>query len=120
MIGLPDIHTGFGLPIGGVMATHAETGVVSAGAVGMDINCGVRLLTTGLPRKEVNQKLVRALLDAIEDLVPTGVGKTSRHKELHKHLGSILTGGAREVISLGYGQPGEEQPWLKLELRKRW
>lgn len=109
VIGLPDIHTGFGLPIGGVMATHAETGVVSAGAVGMDINCGVRLLTTGVPRKEVNQKLVRALLDAIEDLVPTGVGKKSRHKELQKLLGSILTGGAREVIRLGYGQPGEEQ-----------
>ena len=109
VIGLPDIHTGFGLPIGGVMATHAKTGVVSAGAVGMDINCGVRLLTTKLHRKEFNQKLVRTLLDAIECLVPTGVGKKSRHGELQRHLGSILTGGAREVIRLGYGQPGEDQ-----------
>jgi tRNA-splicing ligase RtcB len=46
VIGLPDIHSGFGLPIGGVLAADAQKGVISAGAVGMDINCGVRLLHT--------------------------------------------------------------------------
>lgn len=109
IIGLPDIHTGFGLPIGGVMATHAKTGVVSAGAVGMDINCGVRLLATKLQRAELGPKTIRSLLEAIEANVPTGVGKKSRHGELNKHLEAILNGGAREVIRLGYGQAGEGQ-----------
>ncbi|MEW5953246.1 MAG: RtcB family protein [Bacillota bacterium] len=109
IIGLPDIHTGFGLPIGGVMATHAQNGVVSAGAVGMDINCGVRLLATRLQRDELDQKTVRSLLEAIEDSVPIGVGKRSRHRELNEHLETILAEGAREVIRLGYGQAGEGQ-----------
>lgn len=52
VIGMPDIHSGFGLPIGGVMAMDAEEGLISAGAVGMDINCGVRLLRTNLNSRD--------------------------------------------------------------------
>ena len=65
LIGMPDIHTGYGLPIGGVMATDYEEGVVSAGAVGMDINCGVRLLTTKIPAEEMSRDLLSKILRAI-------------------------------------------------------
>ena len=68
--GMPDIHEGFGLPIGGVMATAAD-GVISAGAVGMDINCGVRLLATGIVAKELDLPVLRALINRIEEYVPT-------------------------------------------------
>ena len=74
VIGMPDIHTGYGLPIGGVMATDYEKGVVSAGAVGMDINCGVRLLTTRMLAKELNKDLLVRILQAVSKRVPLGVG----------------------------------------------
>src|SRR5918992_5314135 len=51
-LAMPDIHQGYGLPVGGVVATDATTGVVSPGAVGYDINCGVRLLTSELPAED--------------------------------------------------------------------
>ncbi|MCG8402505.1 MAG: RtcB family protein, partial [Firmicutes bacterium] len=59
VIGMPDIHTGFGLPIGGVMATAGPDGVISAGAVGMDINCGVRLLTGNFDRHDAGLDFLR-------------------------------------------------------------
>src|SRR5207248_4150974 len=52
-LAMPDIHQGYGLPVGGVVATDAERGVVSPGAIGFDINCGVRLLRTGLQAEEI-------------------------------------------------------------------
>lgn len=107
VIGLPDIHTGFGLPIGGVMATAGADGVISAGAVGMDINCGVRLLAGNFSRHEAGRDFLRRFLDTIEQLVPCGVGKKSRHAGLD--IEAVLNGGAAELIRNGYGYPGEEQ-----------
>lgn len=107
VLGLPDIHTGFGLPIGGVMATAGEQGVISAGAVGMDINCGVRLLVGNWTRVETNKKFLEHLMQAIEDLVPCGVGRTSKHARLP--IDAVLQGGAADLIRRGYGEPGEEQ-----------
>jgi len=75
VVGMPDIHTGFGLPIGGVMAMDAVEGVVSAGAVGMDINCGVRLLRTNIEAKSLDKPRLRELINAIVERVPTGGGK---------------------------------------------
>src|SRR5687767_15370416 len=63
-LAMPDIHQGYGLPVGGVVATDAEHGVVSPGAIGFDINCGVRLLRTNLERDEVAPKL-GALVDGL-------------------------------------------------------
>lgn len=104
VIGLPDIHTGFGLPIGGVMATDWETGVVSAGAVGMDINCGVRLLRTNLKADELSRSQLRQLLIAIEKRIPAGVGKKSKRPELrHPDLEAVAGLGARYFIEQGYG-----------------
>ncbi|TYO96233.1 RtcB family protein [Desulfallas thermosapovorans] len=101
--GMPDIHEGFGLPIGGVMAT-AEGGVISAGAVGMDINCGVRLLNTNIQAKEVPIPVLRKLLQKIEEYVPTGIGKKSKHRDMDgKIFESVIYQGAGSLIERGCG-----------------
>ncbi|MBP8590992.1 RtcB family protein [Candidatus Shapirobacteria bacterium] len=84
VLGMPDIHEGFGLPIGGVMATQ---GLVSAGAVGMDINCGVRLLLSQqVYDKEVfTPSLLRQLIEKISQFVPLGLGGQQKG-----HLGLSL------------------------------
>ncbi|HTK91253.1 MAG TPA: RtcB family protein [Verrucomicrobiae bacterium] len=77
-LAMPDIHQGYGLPVGGVVATDpAEGGVVSPGGVGYDINCGVRLMRTRLLAAEVAPRL-ESLLDALHAAVPAGVGARGR------------------------------------------
>ena len=108
VVGMPDIHTGFGLPIGGVMAVDAADGVVSAGAVGMDINCGVRLLRTNLEAKSLDKPLLRSLINAIVERVPTGVGKKSRRPDLvRKDFSRYLVDGVPFLIERGFGRPGD-------------
>src|SRR2546421_8573550 len=63
-LAMPDIHQGYGLPVGGVVATDAEHGVVSPGAIGFDINCGVRLLATSIDASEIAPHMT-ALVDAL-------------------------------------------------------
>src|SRR5213593_4544994 len=70
---MPDIHQGYGLPVGGVVATDVRSGVVSPGAIGFDINCGVRLLRTGLEASAVADRM-ETLVEALYAAVPTGVG----------------------------------------------
>src|SRR5438445_5151480 len=72
-LAMPDIHQGYGFPIGGVAAMDLEEGVVSPGGVGFDINCGVRLLSSSLMRKEVQPKL-RDLVHQLFRAVPSGTG----------------------------------------------
>lgn len=105
VLGMPDIHAGFGLPIGGVLATRAEDGVVSAGAVGMDINCGVRLLSTNISVAALDKPIIRALMEAVEARVPTGVGRKSRHSNLCREaLTDVLLRGAAALVERGYGE----------------
>ena len=73
MVVLPDGHEGYGFPIGGVAATDFETGVISPGGVGYDINCGVRLLRTNLTEKDVRPK-PRELVKEVFHAVPSGLG----------------------------------------------
>ena len=70
---MPDGHWGYGFPIGGVAAFRADTGVISPGGIGFDINCGMRVLRTNLSEAEVRPRLA-ALVDALFAAVPTGVG----------------------------------------------
>jgi tRNA-splicing ligase RtcB (3'-phosphate/5'-hydroxy nucleic acid ligase) len=105
VIGMPDIHSGFGLPIGGVMACCADDGVVSAGAVGMDINCGVRLLSTDIKADSLDKPKIRALMKAVEARVPAGIGRKSRHSKLCREaLPQVLLRGAGELVERGYGR----------------
>jgi tRNA-splicing ligase RtcB (3'-phosphate/5'-hydroxy nucleic acid ligase) len=105
-IAMPDIHWGYGFPIGGVAAMDAETGVISPGGVGYDINCGVRLAIVPLPYKEMVQKVRKALLDRIFHLVPAGVGHG--HKGGQRNLSDedyrqLIEKGAAWSVGKGYG-----------------
>lgn len=105
VIGMPDIHTGFGLPIGGVMAMDAEEGLVSAGAVGMDINCGVRLLQSNLAASDLGVPELKKLITAIEKRVPSGIGQNSRHAgQVRRHFNDLLIKGVPYLVSIGVGR----------------
>jgi tRNA-splicing ligase RtcB len=104
---MPDIHWGYGFPIGGVAGFDAERGVVSPGGVGYDINCGVRLLKTGLDRSEIAAK-VRELTAALFASIPTGVGSHHLgHGFSKSDYSEILSKGARWAVERGHGE-GED------------
>jgi tRNA-splicing ligase RtcB len=105
-LAMPDIHQGYGLPVGGVVATDAEDGVVSPGAIGFDINCGVRLLGTNLERDEVTPKL-GALVDALYAAIPTGVGSKSRLTLRPRELDEAMARGVRWAAGKGLGFAGD-------------
>ncbi|MBD3295987.1 MAG: RNA-splicing ligase RtcB [Candidatus Omnitrophica bacterium] len=100
---MPDIHWGYGLPIGGVVATDiADGGVVTPGGVGYDINCGVRILRSRLNKEDVESRIDR-LVDALYAGVPSGVGSTGDIRAGSKDEKKILTTGARWAVERGYG-----------------
>jgi tRNA-splicing ligase RtcB len=99
---MPDGHWGYGFPIGGVAATDAESGVVSPGGIGFDINCGMRLLLTGLTVDEVKPHL-RRLVDKLFARVPCGVGSRGFISVSHDEFRNILEQGSRWCIRNGYG-----------------
>ncbi|MDY6795600.1 MAG: RtcB family protein [Actinomycetota bacterium] len=101
-LAMPDIHWGYGFPIGGVAATAVEEGVVSPGGVGYDISCGVRLIKTSLSRGDVRKRLER-LLDMLEAGIPKGLGSSGRISLERREIEALLTGGARELLRLGIG-----------------
>lgn len=105
-IAMPDIHWGYGFPIGGVAAMDAETGVISPGGVGYDINCGVRLAIAPFAFKEMDERGKRGLLERIFHLVPAGVGHG--HKGGQRNLSEtdyrhLVEKGAAWSIERGYG-----------------
>ncbi len=101
-LAMPDIHYGYGFPIGGVAATRVDDGVVSPGGVGYDINCGVRLLRTELTREEVEPK-IREIVDQIFVDVPSGVGSKGKVRVNERELKRVLAQGARWAVSQGMG-----------------
>ena len=96
-LAMPDIHQGYGFPIGGVAATDARTGVVSPGGVGFDINCGVRLLSTSLRREEVAPR-IRELVNQLFRDVPCGTGTEGPVECSIGDLEDVLERGARWVV----------------------
>jgi tRNA-splicing ligase RtcB len=100
-LAMPDIHWGYGFPIGGVAAFSLEDGVISPGGVGFDINCGVRLLSTPLLHKDVSGR--RDLIDELFRTVPTGVGAKSALKVSPQSLDGMMVKGARWAVSAGFG-----------------
>jgi tRNA-splicing ligase RtcB (3'-phosphate/5'-hydroxy nucleic acid ligase) len=99
---LPDGHEGYGFPVGGVAATDLEEGVVSPGGVGYDINCGVRLIRTGLNEAELRPKL-KDLVNELFKSIPTGVGSEGAFKLARSELDEILVEGTNWAIERGYG-----------------
>lgn len=103
-IAMPDIHWGYGFPIGGVAATDAETGVISPGGVGYDINCGVRLATAPLKMASLTDKQKKDLLTKVYQHVPSGVGQGSLEKSLSApDYKKIVQMGARWSVEQGFG-----------------
>jgi tRNA-splicing ligase RtcB len=101
---MPDVHWGYGFPIGGVAATDAQTGVISPGGVGYDINCGCRLLTTELERAQVAPRM-RELAGMLFSRVPSGVGSTGPIRLNKKEQREVVTRGAAWAVEAGYGRP---------------
>ncbi len=99
---MPDVHVGYGFPIGGVAAFDADEGVVSPGGVGFDINCGVRLIRTNLTVDEVRPK-IRELIDELFVAVPSGVGSEGRLRVKDHELDEVLAEGAKWAVENGYG-----------------
>jgi len=101
-LAMPDIHYGYGFPIGGVAATRVEDGVISPGGVGYDINCGVRLLLTNLTREEVAPRIQDLVHQLFRD-VPSGVGAKGQLRLNRKELEQALRQGARWAVERGLG-----------------
>jgi tRNA-splicing ligase RtcB len=102
-IGMPDIHWGYGFAIGGVAAFDpAEGGVVSPGGVGFDINCGVRLLASDLPRSAITARIA-PLMDALAAAIPAGMGQGNAAKLAPREVKAVLERGAGWAVDQGYG-----------------
>jgi tRNA-splicing ligase RtcB (3'-phosphate/5'-hydroxy nucleic acid ligase) len=103
-LAMPDIHWGYGFPIGGVAAFDLDTGVISPGGVGFDINCGVRLLQTELTREEVTPQLDR-LADSLYGLIPSGIGGHRSDIRFSKSdLEEVMSQGASYLADRGFGE----------------
>lgn len=107
-IAMSDIHEGYGFPIGGVAAFDLNSGIVSPGGVGYDINCGVRLLRTDLTKNEIEPKLRQLIVSLYHD-IPSGVGSKRNIKLSHEDERKILTEGAQWAVKRGYGEPSDLQ-----------
>ncbi len=101
-LAMPDIHWGYGFPIGGVAAFDLDEGVISPGGVGYDINCGVRLLVSKLTREAVQPK-AKVLVDDLFRRVPTGIGASGALKVSQQELRRVVVEGARWAVAHGYG-----------------
>jgi len=117
-LAMPDIHWGYGFPIGGVAATRLKDGVVSPGGVGFDINCGVRLLRTNLTKEEVKPKIEKLISEMFFN-VPSGLGSTGKIRVNERELDEVLRKGSRWAVEKGLGEADdivftEEQGCMKL------
>jgi tRNA-splicing ligase RtcB len=106
-LAMPDIHWGYGFPIGGVAAVDADEGAISPGGIGFDINCGVRLVRTVLDAEDVAPHLGR-IGDALYQAVPAGVGSSGAIPKLSgREETRILARGAAWAVSEGFGRASD-------------
>jgi tRNA-splicing ligase RtcB len=105
---MPDGHWGYGFPIGGVAAMDTETGVISPGGIGFDINCGMRLIRTNLTAEEVKPKL-RTLVDRLFQAVPCGVGCKGFLKLSEGEFREVMVHGVPWAVKRGYGWPEDTE-----------
>ncbi|MDD1712853.1 MAG: RtcB family protein [Methanoregulaceae archaeon] len=100
-LAMPDIHWGYGFPIGGVAAFSMDDGVISPGGVGFDINCGVRLLSTPLRESDIKKR--RELIEHLYKAIPTGVGARSALRLSDRELDQMMVNGVGWAVGQGYG-----------------
>lgn len=99
---MPDVHEGYGFPIGGVAATLYPEGAISPGGIGYDINCGVRLLTSNQKIEEIKDKL-EGLSKEMYTRIPSGMGKGGQIKLSAREMDEVLLKGAEWAVEKGYG-----------------
>ena len=99
---MPDVHVGYGFPVGGVMATSIEDGIISPGSVGYDINCGVRLIATNLTEGSIGDK-VKGLMNSLLREIPAGVGSTGDIRLTKGAFQEVVLRGAAWAVDEGYG-----------------
>jgi tRNA-splicing ligase RtcB len=105
--GMPDMHEGYGFPVGGVAAMRMPDGVVSPGGVGFDINCGVRLLSTPLVRRDLGDR-AEALVHEISRSIPSGTGRGGPWRATDAELDRVLAEGSRFLVEeKGFGLPAD-------------
>lgn len=105
-LAMPDIHTGYGFPIGGVAGFNVKEGIISPGGVGYDINCGVRLLRSNLTRVDVEPK-IKELVSALYNEIPSGVGSKGKLRLGTEESKKVLLKGAIWAVEEGYGTPSD-------------
>ena len=105
-LAMPDIHWGYGFPIGGVAAFDLDNGVISPGGVGYDINCGVRLVASKLTREQIAPRM-RGLVDQLFRDVPTGVGAAGALSVPVQELRHVVGQGARWAVEKGFGSESD-------------
>ena len=101
VLAMPDMHEGYGIPVGGVMVTH---GLISSGAVGMDINCGVRLLRTNLEFEEIlfTKEVLQLFCRTVERIIPAGKGGRTRESLPRIKLRDVIIHGSQHLLKAGY------------------
>ena len=105
-IAMPDMHEGYGFPIGGVAAVDVKSGVISPGGVGYDINCGMRLLESDYKEGEIKPYLDK-LATEIQKEVPSGLGRGRKVKIDINSINKILERGSQELVEQGYGEKND-------------
>ncbi|MFZ5808754.1 MAG: RtcB family protein [Chloroflexota bacterium] len=103
---MPDMHQGYGFPIGGIAATRYPEGVISPGGIGYDINCGVRLLASQIDAEQAAPFLDQ-LATALDNNCPSGVGKEGHIKLTEKELEQVCRDGSRWALKNGYAHPDD-------------
>ena len=105
-LAMPDMHWGYGFPIGGVAAFDMDEGVISPGGVGYDINCGVRLMASSLSRQDVLPRL-REVVTQLFKAIPTGVGSTGTVRVGERELRRTVVQGAQWAVHKGFGSESD-------------
>ncbi|HEX8152853.1 MAG TPA: RtcB family protein [Thermoanaerobaculia bacterium] len=105
-LAMPDVHEGYGFPIGGVAAVDPEEGVISPGGIGYDINCGVRVLRSNRSIDEIRDVLPK-LAHSLAREIPSGVGRGGPVRMNDADLDRVLLGGAHRAVEIGYGEEGD-------------
>ncbi len=108
VVGLPDMHWGYGLPMGAVSAFDEEEGIISAGLCGFDINCGINLIRTDLTADEVTPRM-KELINALFNAVPCGVGAKGKLRLSRDELDDVLARGLDWAVEKGYITKEDQQ-----------